>query len=487
MLKYLRLLIIAVGGACLSVASQQQYIPIMLKQGESDPASLFRAVNVGSDEALSALSEYAQQNQDPYWLRQAAQLGDARSYYRLALNETEEAPHKRLMAKAALAGFAAAQHEMALLSDSAENKRRWLELAAEQDYLPAIISLYQWLLIEEQAEQAEVWLEKAAPRDANSALLLAKLEWRIGKYKQAKSWLSHARDNGVAAAGDYLNWINRYWQRKGNGLAVARNQCVIRLQPVVMSLENMQQMAQLSQSFKQDERLESLPICLLEPVWVKPKQVKCDENWQSHRRLGCDVRQLSRLPLAEDFTHLMVLAPRGKANVHNGIMYLDQGDTYSVFVHELAHFAGFVDEYPLSTDMAEMVCHPYSDAPNLVFVTEAEELPEKLDGWRKTGEEWSMAKARTCNNHQMQAYKGSDRLTFMEYHDQAYIPPLYMALWKQRLENRAELLPAFVNFAQAWEAAGNAELAAQWRQRANLYQFPALADSFQVDSVLSPL
>src|SRR5690606_26059634 len=103
----------------------------------------------------------------------------------------------------------------------------------------------------------------------------------------------------------------------------------------------------------------------------------------------------------------------------------------------------------------------YSDAPNLVFVTEAEELPEKLDGWRQTGEEWSMAKARTCNNHQMQAYKGSDRLTFMEYHDQAYIPPLYMALWKQRLENRAELLPAFVNFAQAWEAAGNAELATQ--------------------------
>lgn len=486
MLKSLRLLISAVGGACLLVASQQQYIPLLLKQGERDPVSLFRAVSLGSEQALNMLSAYAQQAQSPYWLEQAAELGDAHSYYRLALNESDEVTHTRLMGKAALGGLAAAQHEMALLSKSPANKRRWLELAAEQDYLPAIISLYQWLLIEEQPEQAELWLEKAAPRDANSALLLAKLEWRTGKYKQAKGWLAHARDNGVTAAGDYLNWINRYWQRQGKGLAVTREQCVIRLQPVVMSLENMQQMAQLSRSFATDDRLASLPICLLEPIWVKPKQVKCDENWQSHRRLGCDVRQLSRLPLDDDFSHLMVLAPRGKANVHNGIMYLDQGDSYSVFVHELAHFAGFVDEYPLSSDMAEFVCHPYSQAPNLVFVNEAEELPEKLDGWRQTGEEWSMAKARTCNNHQMHAYKGSDRLTFMEYHDQQYIPPLYMALWKQRLENRTELIPAFINFAQAWETQGNVELALQWRQKANQYQYPALADSLPPDSVLTP-
>lgn len=472
MLKTLRLLVLALGGACLSAASQQHYVPLMLKQGQTDPVSLFRAVKAGSDEALVQLSQYAQTHQDPYWLKQAAELGDARSYYRLALNETDEATHRRLMSKAAMAGFAPAQHEVALLSDASEHRVQWLEKAAEQDYLPAIISLYQWLMIEERADEAELWMEKAAPHDPNSALLLAKQEWRTGKYALARSWFRHAKEQGVSQAKDYLKLIDNYWQAQGSGLAVTRQHCVINLQPVVLSLENMQQMAQLSQSFAADSRLQSLPVCLLEPIWVKPDAVKCDENWLSHRRLGCDVRQLSRLPLADNFTHLMVLAPRGKANVHNGIMYLDQGDSYSVFVHELAHFSGFVDEYPLSSDMAEMVCHPYSRPPNLVIVTDAAELPDKLDGWRQSGEEWTMAKARTCNNHQMQAYKGSDQLTFMEYHDQQYIPPLYLSLWKYRLENRVELLPAFVNFAQAWYEKGNHTIAVQWQNKAEAFMYP---------------
>ena len=38
-------------------------------------------------------------------------------------------------------------------------------------------------------------------------------------------------------------------------------------------------------------------------------------------------------------------AKKGKANVHNGIMFIDRQDSYDVFINELAHFAGFIDEY----------------------------------------------------------------------------------------------------------------------------------------------
>ncbi|GAB3038259.1 sel1 repeat family protein [Bowmanella dokdonensis] len=480
MLKILRLLLVSVAGASILFASQQHYLPLLLAQGQDDPVELYRAIGLGSDEALDRLSQVAQQRQDPYWLQQAARQGDAQSYYQLALKETDEVRYQRLMGKAASAGHAAAQHEVALLTDSPVHREEWLRLSAEQDYLPAIISLYQWLIVNEQLDEALPWLQKAAPEDPQSALLLAKRRWRDEQFDEARDWFRRAQAMGSQPAADYLQLISRYWPGKkavsvGPHLVdLNKEQCVIRLQPVVLSLDNMQQLTQLAEQFARDKRLAQLPICLLEPVWVKATALQCEEDWQGGRRLGCDAGDLTRLPLAEDFTHLLILAERGKANVHNGIMYLDLGDSYSVFVHELAHFAGFVDEYPLSSSMAENICHPASSAPNLVMVMDSEELPQKLSTWRDSGQEWTLAKARTCNNHPMQAYKASSKLTFMEYHDQEMIPPLYLALWKQRLEARIGLLPAYINIAQALESRGNYQEAQYWWQRTREYLAPIL-------------
>ncbi|MFD2167139.1 tetratricopeptide repeat protein [Thalassotalea euphylliae] len=46
--------------------------------------------------------------------------------------------------------------------------------------------------------------------------------------------------------------------------------------------------------------------------------------------------------------YIAVLRPKGGANVHFGILYLDRTDTAQVFQHEVAHLVGFADEYTLS-------------------------------------------------------------------------------------------------------------------------------------------
>lgn len=56
-------------------------------------------------------------------------------------------------------------------------------------------------------------------------------------------------------------------------------------------------------------------------------------------------------------------------NVNNGVMYLDVGDIYSVFVYELVYFVGFVDEYLFIVGLVREYCS-CKIVFNLVFLGE---------------------------------------------------------------------------------------------------------------------
>jgi carboxypeptidase C (cathepsin A) len=106
----------------------------------------------------------------------------------------------------------------------------------------------------------------------------------------------------------------------------------------------------------------------------------CSSNFDNEARLGCGLYPLSQLKTPLSFTHMVVFAEQGKANVNNGVMFLDQTDTYSVFVHELAHFAGFVDEYALPESLADYHCSK-NLAPNLLLspLPEAFQIESETD------------------------------------------------------------------------------------------------------------
>lgn len=201
--------------------------------------------------------------------------------------------------------------------------------------------------------------------------------------------------------------------------------------------------------FTSDNRLESLPICINQPVWFETSEMSCSTN--ADERLKCDISPLIKLADKRNFTHAVVVGKSGKANVHNGIMYLDYNDRYSVFVHELAHFAGFVDEYPLSTELANDICKPQAHPNITVFVPSIKRSND-------------LTAVRTCDNHINQSFKLVQEMTFMEYHDVGIIPQQYLEIWKQRLQSVGQLTPAYVNFAQYYEALGDATNAEKWWQ-----------------------
>jgi hypothetical protein len=175
-------------------------------------------------------------------------------------------------------------------------------------------------------------------------------------------------------------------------------------------------------------------------------------------------------------------------------MFLDQSDVYSVFVHELAHFAGFVDEYALPDDLANYHCSK-NIAPNLLLsslpqavlndqrlleVKSGVKTPEtqvdintnsnenlsltakevvqslfmpasRANNWQRALDAHNelqilestnpvlhhIARSRTCKNTQYESFKPTQQMTFLEYHDVPNIPKVYRTLWRQALLRQA--------------------------------------------------
>ncbi|AWL11526.1 hypothetical protein HMF8227_01038 [Saliniradius amylolyticus] len=469
LLSVVKLVIIV--GLCVGIAySTSHYAPQVLYEHRQQPmpTQLFVVARKGSETALEALTEYGTAQSADYWLKLAGGMGDSEAYYQLASRETQPEPHRRWLARAAHEGHARAQYDLAMLSRSTQKQLQWLQQSADQRYVPAIKTLAQWHLLHEAFDTAQPLLEQAAPQDGESGFTLARLLWAQNKQQQAIHWLKRSAELGYALSQRYLALIEKHWQQPIN-VAQAPAECPMRIQPVATSLTSAYRIQSLLEQFSEDARLASLPMCTLPMVWLEDNALSCSENWQGSGRLGCDEAKLaSRLkPLQQQLTHVLVMAEEGKANVHNGVMYLDVADSYSVFVHELAHFVGFVDEYPLADQTAEQVCQASLGAPNVLIQQASESAGMNIpEDWRKAQSDWSLSPARTCDNHDYQAYKLTSRMTFMEFHDIERIPPIYLELWRERLETGQDVIPAYVNFAQALQQKRQWLAADSWWQLA---------------------
>lgn len=431
----------------------------------SPESNLYQAAKLGSQEAASRLVALSIDADESHWLRLLADEGYAEAHYHLALRAERPSLKSFHLNQAATSNYAPALFELGIIDSSPTSKMSYLTRAAEQDYFPAKKALYQWHWFHEDYQKGLPWLEIVANADHQAALTLGLYFWREGTYEDAKAWLEKANTLGNPEARVYLKLIADYWQKGPHDLPLnsASESCAIRLQFVATSLDSIKQANNYYKEFGRDERFEKLPICLLPPVWVEHEEFSCDSRPVNNYRVSCNLSHLESVFSPDDFSHLTIFADQGKANVVNGVMFLDLADKYSVFVHELAHFVGFIDEYPLSPEFAGYFCNGVQQFPNLLIVPEGGTLEDAdLSYWQSVSNDISLSRADTCNNHPAQAYKFSSKLTFMEFHDTDYIPPFYLEIWQQRLSDRANLRSAAINIAQSLEEQGNSPAALKW-------------------------
>lgn len=424
-------------------------------------------INTIKSEAAYALANHSQGERDKrYWFDVAAQLNHPQSQFELSLIIDDDAERLRLLHGAASNDYVPAiitlghyyHHNVmnldALGSGDSEWKSTLPTLQADSSAIPAA----DGELAQEDSNRALAlyWLERSATYDGDSAFELAMLQWELGQPKAANQNFELAASLGIQKAYDYLEVLQQYKIRSLTDVFLSEQQytnnikanwCSQQLQFVASALSSVVQALNFKRQFEQDNRFRELSICINPIVWL-PKNALACQNESINARISCNLTGFARIKKQPSFTHLVVFAETGKAYVQRGVMYLDRRDEYSVFVHELAHFAAFVDEYPLSHSMARVHCAAPT-APNLIVSSESEALDQvALQRWHLASEgSLALSVSRTCDRTEgVTSFKPSAAITFLEHHDTEYIPPLYLTLWQQQLGKQSEAIEASYEF-----------------------------------------
>lgn len=416
------------------------------------PAASHQHMSSGSSSLLTLMVNEAIVQSNEYWLTQAAFMNHLDAQLELARRTSKESIKKFWWLQAAQSGHSASYFELALIENDFELRISYLERAASAKYQPAVIALSQYWYDTGNQQKAIKWLSKAAHYDPLSEYYLGRLLWKQGHYEQANIHFTSA-GKSIDEANDLAMLNKQYspisldtWLNKDKQLNPL---CAQQLQFVATTLDSAAQAKKFMQKFQDDKRFEQMPICVNNLVWLNKDALSC--QLEGHRQ-RCNLIKVAASMQQQNFTHLVFFLPNGTAYVQHGLMYLDQADTYSVFVHELAHFAGFIDEYAISSELATQYCSNFS-APNF-YAGDSLYSSVRFNAWQQDyqvvknantkvisknelqeDDELAVTPSRTCNKVNIQSFKPSSDITFMEHHDTNHIPPLYLQLWKSQLSN----------------------------------------------------
>jgi hypothetical protein len=159
--------------------------------------------------------------------------------------------------------------------------------------------------------------------------------------------------------------------------------------------------------------------CFSQPIYIGDiMQCLTDDSGFAY----CDIDKLKRIypNLIMQGDKMLMMTSQGHANVRGTMMTLNTQHDYAVFIHELMHFSGFEDEYPVPVKKAQWLCQKAGRyAPNL-YIGNHIDAPK---GW---------VKSNTCNNGALQSFKPSRQWSNMEYQSRP-LTEQYRRLWQQAI------------------------------------------------------
>ena len=235
-------------------------------------------------------------------------------------------------------------------------------------------------------------------------------------------------------------------------------------------------------------------FCFSAPRYIALSQLKCAHN--PTQAITCNESIWQPYINRINSRYLGVVVPKGGANVHSGILYLDSNDDINVFKHELLHLLGFVDEYPLPNN--HTFCQQVSPTPTAHNVAALlpfyrgikEEVRKKVltkiswahlikpstpilfavdDKWQvgtpvQFNKSVGVFPVNTCENSKVFAVK-----PISQHSPLAYFDLMLPALYQQLLQTNSDryLMPSFhYNIASALEKKGDKVNALLWRNKA---------------------
>lgn len=206
--------------------------------------------------------------------------------------------------------------------------------------------------------------------------------------------------------------------------------CVDHVALIAHNLYDYYYLMGLYDDFVFDHTMRFLPVCLLPPMIVS------DDSHDQQNALPIFSSQITAAQIVK-------VQAQGNAFVSDAVMQLAHSDTYQVFIHELAHFAGFLDEYPMSDAAARFQCNIARQAPNVIHASQLNDNNSQPHPYKDIFvAQLNLGASKISNIHigcgqheqHIQRYLlHPNDFTFLRFFDVSYIPYLYQYLWQQQV------------------------------------------------------
>lgn len=344
-----------------------------------------------------------QQSQDNHWLQLAAQQGHVEA----AFLWYQQAPSSRLV---------------------------WLKQAKDLAFAPAQLAYLNLLIEQQRWPQAHTLAAQFANNSNNFT------QTQQVKLQQLTSIIDSALTDTLVTP------VPKPFQLASTQQAKVDLTCRLRVQVLYSHSEFAQHTAKYQQALT-NSAMSALPICVNPPVQLPELRSICQPDKLA--RIECQLDKLavklSQKPELQDldYSHLVLLVDKGEANTRGGLMYLDKNDTGRVFIHELGHWLGFVDEYQIGQAQQAQLCQTdgASHLGKNLFVSKADISQAQAQSLAGR----ALFAVDTCNGSGFRAYKFQAEPSFMQYLN-LDISPLYRQILLDDID-WSDIVPAAMNFA----------------------------------------
>jgi len=230
----------------------------------------------------------------------------------------------------------------------------WYQQAIRLGYQPAKLALAQWYFVKNKLLLANKISHDITLVTSDSVILATKIAIALGTYQDIDTVQVLQQHTYLAKSQQGLELLDRIKKYSilttlaNDRFAIVRQGteqklCHNSIQLFATKLTDLAKVEQLIKQFK-SHPLNAF-VCFAPVRYRSIKKLHCSSL--ADTAIQCDESQW--LDIANTITarYIAVLLPQGGANVHLGMLYLDENDNKQVFAHEISHLLGFVDEYPL--------------------------------------------------------------------------------------------------------------------------------------------
>jgi len=368
----------------------------------------------------------------------------------------------------------------------------WFQQAISLNYFPAFDALAKLYQVEQKFDQAWQVLSAVdvAQHLSNSAFSnKVQLAVQLGNIEFLTN--NYQRLNQYTQGRELLKKLYYYQVLKNDSPKhMPIKKCANSLQFFATNMADLAHVSALLRSIK--HRLPANHFCFETPRYRSLVQLQC--HTQGDGAIVCNEQRWFDIADTIHSRYVGVLLPKGGANVHYGMLYIDRQDDSNVLLHELSHLLGLVDEYPLPNHHAFCNIKQFNSSINVVSFPHTKQLikPSRAKilariPWRnhikkttpimyRKNNYWLLGTptsekdtiglyaTNTCDENPSQAFKAINQGTKLSQNELAF-PKLYDQLLTQYPQRYR--MPSFAyNLAIAALIQGDHQRVSYWLQKA---------------------